>query len=70
VADYPSQPGGLFQIMTAAQQQVLGVSTTRAQGHAPGAMAPRHVGHRGRTDAAGEVGMAKASGVLLTESAA
>ncbi len=56
--------------MTAAQQQVLGVSTTRAQGHAPGAMAPRHVGHRGRTDAAGEVGMAKASGVLLTESAA
>ncbi|HEY6559573.1 MAG TPA: catalase [Polyangiaceae bacterium] len=61
--DYYSQPGKLFRLMSAAQQQVLFENTARAMGDAPDEIKRRHVGNCAKADPAYGAGVAKALGL-------
>ncbi len=63
--DYYSQPGKLFRLMTAAQQQVLFENTARAMGDAPKEVKLRHIGNCLKADPAYGEGIAKALGIPL-----
>lgn len=62
-ADYFSQPGALFRLMTPAQQQALFENTARSLGGAPVDIQRRHVEHCGKADPAYGEGVAKALGL-------
>ncbi|PRC93311.1 catalase [Solimicrobium silvestre] len=62
-ADYYSQPGALFRLMSSAQQQVLFENTARSLGDAPLAIKQRHVDNCSKADPAYGVGVAKALGL-------
>lgn len=62
-ADYYSQPGKLFRIMTPAQQQILFDNTARAMGDAPVEIKRRHVANCAKADPAYGAGVAKALGL-------
>ncbi len=61
--DYYSQPGLLFRLMNAAQQQALFENTARAMGDAPKEIKLRHVGNCLKADPAYGAGVAKALGL-------
>ncbi|MDR3088964.1 MAG: catalase [Desulfobulbaceae bacterium] len=62
-ADYYSQPGQLFRLMTPAQQQVLFDNTARAMGDAPDEIKMRHIGNCYKADPEYGKGVAKAVGL-------
>jgi catalase len=61
--DYYTQPGLLFRLMTAAQQQALFENTARAMGDAPMEIKLRHIGNCAKADPAYGAGVAKALGI-------
>ncbi len=63
--DYYSQPGKLFRLMTAAQQQVLFDNTARALGDAPVEVKIRHIGNCMKADPAYGKGVAKSLGITV-----
>ena len=65
--DYYSQPGLLFRLMTAAQQQALFENTARAMGDAPEEIKLRHIGNCMKADPAYGEGVAKALGISIGE---
>lgn len=65
--DYYSQPGKLFRLMSAAQQQVLFDNTARAMGNAPKEIKLRHIGNCLKADPAYGKGVAEAMGIPLAE---
>ena len=65
--DYFSQPGALFRLMTAAQQQVLFENTARSVGGAPREIQLRHIGNCLKADPAYGKGVAKALGIPEAE---
>ncbi len=66
-ADYYTQPGLLFRLMTPAQQQVLFDNTARAMGDAPEAIKIRHIGNCLQADPAYGQGVAQALGIGLSQ---
>ena len=62
-ADYYKQPGDLFRLMSAEQQQVLFDNTARAMGDAPSFIKQRHVDNCSKADPAYGAGVAKALGL-------
>lgn len=58
--DYYSQPGALFRLMSAAQQQVLFENTARNMGDAPEHIKKRHVENCMKADPAYGAGVARA----------
>ena len=66
-ADYYSQPGQLFRLMTPAQQQALFENTARSVGGATREIQIRHIGHCLKADPAYGNGVAAALGVPLSE---
>lgn len=65
--DYYSQPGNLFRLMTAAQQQVLFENTSRAIDGADDNVKNRHIRNCYQADPAYGEGVAKAIGIPLGE---
>ncbi len=65
--DYYKQPGDLFRLMTAAQQQVLFENTGRAMGDSELFIKQRHVRNCYHADPAYGEGVAKALGISLEE---
>ncbi|MEH6470652.1 MAG: catalase [Halopseudomonas sp.] len=65
--DYYSQPGDLFRIMSAEQQQVLFDNTARSVGGASVEIQKRHIRNCLRADPAYGEGVAKALGLSLGE---
>jgi catalase len=65
--DYYSQPGALFRLMTAAQQQVLFDNTARSIGGAPRDIQMRHIANCLKADPAYGKGVARALGIPLSE---
>jgi catalase len=63
-ADYFSQAGDLFRLMTPAQQQALFENTARSLGDAPVEIQNRHIQHCGKADPAYGEGVAKALAAL------
>ncbi len=63
--DFYSQPGKLFRIMSAEQQQVLFENTARSMGDAPTEVKLRHIGNCLRADPSYGSGVAKALGLAL-----
>lgn len=63
--DYFTQPGKLFRLMTAEQQQVLFENTARALGDAPQEIKIRHIGNCLKADPAYGKGVADALGISL-----
>lgn len=63
--DYFSQPGDLFRLMTATQQQALFDNTARAMGDAPDEIKLRHCKNCAQADPAYGQGVAKALGITL-----
>ena len=63
--DYYSQPGKLFRLMTAAQQQALFDNTARSIGAAPREIQLRHICNCSRADPAYGKGVADALGIDL-----
>lgn len=63
--DYYSQPGNLFRLMTAEQQQVLFDNTARSIGDAPLDIQMRHIGNCLKADHKYGAGVAAALGILL-----
>ncbi|MFH2005765.1 MAG: catalase [bacterium] len=61
--DYYSQPGALFRMMSAEQQQVLFENTARAMGDAPAEIKKRHIANCAKADPAYGAGVAKALGI-------
>ncbi|MDP1966933.1 MAG: catalase, partial [Reyranella sp.] len=61
--DYYSQPGALFRLMSAAQQQVLFDNTARSIGAAPMTIQLRHIGDCSKADPAYGAGVARALGI-------
>ena len=61
--DYYTQPGLLFRLMTAAQQQALFENTARAMGDAPEEIKLRHIGNCAKADPAYGEGVARALGL-------
>jgi catalase len=61
--DYYSQPGALFRLMSAAQQQVLFENTARSIGGAPREIQLRHINHCVKADPAYGQGVARALGL-------
>ncbi len=61
--DYYSQPGNLFRLMSAAQQQALFENTARAMGDAPEEIKRRHIAHCTQADPAYGAGVSKAMGL-------
>ncbi len=66
-ADYYSQPGKLFRIMSPARQKVLFENTARAMGDAPREIKIRHIGNCFKADPAYGEGVAKALGIPMSE---
>jgi catalase len=65
--DYYTQPGLLFRLMNAAQQQVLFENTARAMGDAPEEIKIRHIGNCMKADPSYGDGVAKALGIPMTK---
>ncbi|MFH1419696.1 MAG: catalase, partial [Planctomycetota bacterium] len=65
--DYYSQPGMLFRLMTAEQQQALFGNTARAMGDAPKEIKVRHIGNCLKADPAYGKGVANALGIPLSK---
>lgn len=65
--DYYSQPGNLFRLMDASQQEALFGNTARAMGDAPKMVKVRHIGNCLKADPAYGEGVAKAMGIPLSE---
>ena len=63
--DYYTQPGDLFRLMTAQQQQLLFENTARSVGGASIEVQQRHVGNCLKADKAYGAGVAKALGISL-----
>jgi len=63
--DYYTQPGKLFRLMSAAQQQVLFENTARALGNAPQEIKLRHIGNCLKADPAYGKGVATALGISI-----
>jgi catalase len=63
-ADYYTQPGLLFRLMSPAQQKVLFENTARAMGDAPKEVKTRHIGNCMKADPAYGKGVADALGIL------
>lgn len=61
--DYYTQPGNLFRLMNAEQQQALFDNTARAMGDAPEAIKIRHINNCMKADQAYGAGVAKALGI-------
>ena len=68
--DYYSQPGALFRLMSAVQQQVLFDNTARSIRAAPREIQLRHIRNCQKTDAAYGKGVAAALGIPLDEMSA
>ncbi|MBT4497873.1 MAG: catalase [Gemmatimonadetes bacterium] len=66
-ADYYSQPGALFRMMSSEQQEVLCANTGRAMGDAPREIKVRHIGNCLKADPAYGKGAADALGIPLEE---
>jgi catalase len=66
-ADYFSQPGALFRLMSPAQQQTLFDNTARSIGGAPRDIQMRHIRHCLKADPAYGRGIAKALGIPVSE---
>jgi catalase len=66
-ADYFSQPGALFRLMTAAQRQALFTNTARSIGGALRASQLRHIAHCHQADPAYGKGVADALGISPSE---
>lgn len=66
-ADYYSQPGALFRLMTPAQQQVLFENTARSVGGAPKEIQLRHIRNCLKADPAYGKGVAQALGIERAE---
>jgi catalase len=66
-ADYYSQPGMLFRLMTPAQQELLFGNTARSIGPAPREIQIRHIKNCYKADPAYGEGVAKALGVPMSE---
>ena len=66
-ADYYSQPGALFRLISAEQQKVLCGNTARAMGDAPKEIKIRHIGNCLKADPAYGEGVAKALSIPLSE---
>ena len=65
--DYYSQPGALFRLMSAEEQDRLFGNTARAMGDAPKEIKVRHIGNCLKADPAYGEGVAKALGIPLSE---
>ena len=65
--DYYSQPGALFRMMSAEQQEALFGNTARAMGDAPREIKIRHIGNCLKADPAYGKGVADALGIPLSE---
>ncbi|ROS00272.1 catalase [Sinobacterium caligoides] len=65
--DYFSQPGDLFRLMSAEQQQLLFENTARSVGGASLPIQKRHISHCLQADPAYGAGVAKALGVSLDD---
>ncbi|MBF0567449.1 MAG: catalase [Nitrospirae bacterium] len=65
--DYYSQPGKLFNIMSAEQKKALFENTARAIGDAPKEIKIRHIVNCLRADKAYGEGVAKAAGIPMSE---
>jgi catalase len=65
--DYYSQPGDLFRIMIAAQQQVLFENTARNMGDSPEFIKIRHIKNCLKADKAYGEGVAKALGIDMSK---
>ncbi len=63
--DYYSQPGDLFRLMTADQQQVLFENTARSMGGVPKEIQMRHINNCLKADVAYGEGIANALGITL-----
>jgi catalase len=66
-ADYYSQPGALFRLMTQAQRRLLIGNTASAIGAAPVEIQLRHVRHCAQADSDYGKGIAEALGIPLAE---
>jgi catalase len=62
-----TQPGMLFRLMSAEQQQALFENTARAMGDAPREIKARHIGNCLKADPAYGAGVAKALGIASSE---
>ena len=62
--DYYSQPGALFRLMNATQQQALFDNTARSVGGASKAIQERHIANCTKADPAYGAGVAKALSLL------
>lgn len=62
-ADYYSQPGALFRLMTREQQQVLFDNTARSLSDAPEEIKRRHIANCSKADPAYGAGVARALGL-------
>ena len=65
--DYYSQPGALFRMMSAEQQQVLFENTARNMGDAPKEIKVRHIGNCAKADPTYGEGVAKAMGISMSD---
>ena len=65
--DYYSQPGKLFRLMTAEQQQTLFANTARGMGDAPKEIKIRHIKNCLKADPAYGKGVADAIGIPLDD---
>ncbi len=65
--DYYSQPGALFRLMSAEQQQLLFENTARSVGGASREIQQRHIGHCLKADPTYGAGVAKALDIGLEE---
>ncbi|MEG2819935.1 MAG: catalase-related domain-containing protein, partial [Muribaculaceae bacterium] len=68
--DYYTQPGQLFRIMSAEEQQVLFENTARAMGDSELFIKQRHVRNCSKADPAYGEGVAKALGIDLAQALA
>ena len=66
-ADYFSQPGALFRLMTSDQQRVLFENTARSMEGVPREIQLRHVRHCAKADPAYGEGVASALGISTSE---
>jgi len=67
--DYFSQPGALFRLMSAEQQQALFENTARSIGGVPRGIQLRHIAHCTQADPAYGEGVANALGISVGEPA-
>jgi catalase len=66
-SDYYTQPGKLFNLMSASQRETLFGNTARAMGDAPKEVKLRHIGNCLKADKAYGEGIAKALGLPVSE---